>query len=151
MDILKYRDGLIGKEGAVYVGRPKKYEYKEGELLIGLGNPFSWKQSQFVKFQVKNLEECLVQYRAWLYKLVKMLVNIDEEKINTLSGWEVNYCHKFVDLAKAIEKAEVDSLVCWCTNIKGYSHELDDKGKEVCHAQILYKACIWYNQAKVCS
>ncbi|BDA75864.1 hypothetical protein CAL7716_100300 (plasmid) [Calothrix sp. PCC 7716] len=142
MNIIKYRDGILNSKSTVYCGRPKKQEYRDGELLIGLGNPFSWKKSKFVKFEVANLEECLVQYRKWLFKIIKAHLTND---ISKLATWEQDYLEKFLELSQKVKQGKVTNLVCWCVNVKNYNPESKN---EQCHAQILYKACIWYNSSK---
>lgn len=140
MDILKYKDGLIGQPGLVYCGRPKTNNWSHGQLLIGLGNPFSWKQTKLAKFKVKNLEESLSGYRRWLFKL---LLAHKEQRLKGLEPWEVDYLEKTLELARSINKGEVSGLICWCVNVKDY---VPEKDKEKCHTQILYAACLWLIQ-----
>ena len=138
MDILKYRDGLVGQPGLVYCGRPKTNTWYCGQLLIGLGNPFSWKQTQLAKFKVQNLSESLSGYHRWLFKL---LLAYKEQRQDSLEFWEIDYLDKTLELARAIKRGEVYGLVCWCVNIKNYLPVKSDN--KHCHTQILYAACLW--------
>jgi hypothetical protein len=66
IDILKFKNGYIGKPGLVYGDRQKKETLIQGQLLIGLVNPYSWKKSKYIKVEVKDLAESLSCYRNWL-------------------------------------------------------------------------------------
>ncbi len=138
MDILKYRNELVGKPGLVYCGRPKTDSWYRGQLLIGLGNPFSWKPTRLAKFKVKNLEESLSGYRHWLFKLLSAH---KEQCREDLEPWEIEYLHKTLELAQVVKRNEVYGLVCWCINIKNYVPVKSEKKQ--CHTQILYAACLW--------
>lgn len=138
MDILKYRDGLVGQPGLVYCGRLKTNTWYCGQLLIGLGNPFSWKQTKLAKFKVQNLEESLSGYHRWLFKL---LLAHKEQHLDSLYFWEIDYLEKTLELAMAMKRGEVYGLVCWCVNTKNY---VPIKGeRKHCHTQFLYAACLW--------
>jgi hypothetical protein len=145
MDILKFRNGYCGQEGLVYAGRPRREKYMKGQLLVGLGNPFSWKPSKYVKGRVNNLEESLAAYRTWLFKILKHYKNGEALR---LEMWERDYVMKVLALSKAIAEGKVKGLVCWCTEKKNYIPKkgLDDKQ---CHTQILYAACLWVIENKV--
>ncbi len=137
MDILKFQNGYVGQKGLVYCGRPKTKRYSFNQLLIGLENPFSCQSNSVAKFQVTSLEECLKEYRKWLFKLLVSYQNCD---LNKLQPWEFNYLQHTLNLAEAISKNEVSGLVCWCVNHKSY---VPTKGFEKCHTQVLYAACLW--------
>lgn len=153
MDILKYRDGLVGQPGLVYCGRPKTNTMYCGQLLIGLGNPFSWKQTKLAKFKVQNLEESLSGYRHWLFRLLderRCSLRSDatttmkahkQQHLKSIEPWERDYEEKTLELARRIARGEVSGLVCWCISINNY---VPDKSKaKQCHTQILYGACLW--------
>lgn len=139
MDILKFENGYIGKTGLVYGGRPKTEKYFQGQLLIGLGNPYSWKKSKYVKGEVRNLAESLSSYRTWLAtRIVDACKNGKSEK---LEAWERDYLTKVLALCQAIKGGRVKGLVCWCIECKNYVpvKGLSDKK---CHTQILYGCCL---------
>ncbi len=138
MNILKYRDGFVGQPGLVYCGRPKRKTWSCGQLLIGLGNPFSWKQTKLAKFKVRNLEESLSGYRHWLFKLLSAY---KEQCLDRLAPWERDYLEKILELAWAIKRGEVSGLVCWCIDVKNYVPLKTEK--KHCHTQFLYAACLW--------
>ncbi|MBD2499865.1 hypothetical protein [Anabaena azotica] len=137
MNILKFKNGYVGNNRLVYCGRPKKDEYYVGQLLIGLGNPYSWKRNKKAKFQVKNLDESLTKYRKFTWKLICCY---RDRKLDELQPWEFRYWQLMNLLAIAIMNNEIDGLVCWCTEIQDY---VPIKGQEVCHTQILYAACLY--------
>jgi hypothetical protein len=139
MDILKFNSGWCGKDGLVYAGRPSKPRYVKGQLLVGLGNPFSWKKSKYVKGQVKNLAEALATYRLWLNKLI---THLEKGTAKSLETWEKDYLKKVLALSQAIKEGRVKGIVCWCTDKKGYIPKRGLADKE-CHAEILYSACCW--------
>jgi hypothetical protein len=139
IDILKFKDGYCGQEGLVYGGRPRQERYIKGQLLIGLGNPFSWKKSKFVKGKVNNLEESLSAYRIWLFKLIEKYKKGTAKQ--ELEAWERDYLRKVLALSQAIAQGQVMGIVCWCIQKKDYMPVKGLKDKE-CHTQILYGACL---------
>ncbi len=139
MDILKFKNGYIGKPGLVYGGRPKRENYIEGQLLINLGNPYSWKKSKYVKVEVQDLAESLSSYRSWLgTRIVDACKNGTSEQ---LEAWEQDYLTKVLALCQAISSGRVRGLVCWCQDLRNYVpvKGLADKR---CHVQILYGCCL---------
>lgn len=139
MDILKFRDAYCGQEGLVYVGRPRREKYIKGQLLIGLGNPFSWKKSKYIKGKVNNLEESLSAYRLWLFKILeKYKKGTAKQELET---WERDYLRKVLALCQAIAQGKVKGIVCWCIQKEDYRPVKGLKDKK-CHAQILYGACL---------
>ncbi|MBD2629907.1 hypothetical protein [Trichormus variabilis] len=137
MNILKFKDGYIGNPRLVYCGRPRKDEYYCQQLLIGLGNPYSWRNSKKAKFKVKNLAESLSEYRKWLWKLICCY---RDRNLDKLHPWEFRYWQLMKHLAIVIAKGNIDGLVCFCREIHNY---LPVKGQEKCHTQILYSACLY--------
>ncbi|BAU67435.1 hypothetical protein STA3757_48570 (plasmid) [Stanieria sp. NIES-3757] len=83
IDILKYDRALLTRPDLVFCGR--KIGNPE---LIGLGNTFSYKPNSNAVFIVNSLEESLMSYRSWLWKLLKAY---RESKISTLELWEMVY------------------------------------------------------------
>ena len=128
----------MGQPGLAYCGRPRKNTWSNGQLLIGLGNPFSWKPTKLAKFKVQNLEESLSGYRHWLFNL---LMAHKKQQLEGLESWELDYLEKTLELARSITKGEVSGLVCWCLNFKNYVPVKTQKKQ--CHTQILYAACLW--------
>ncbi|MBD2440602.1 DUF4326 domain-containing protein [Nostoc sp. FACHB-110] len=137
MNILKYRDGYVSNPRLIYCGRPKNDEYLCQQLLIGLGNPFTWKPTKKAKFKVRNLAESLSKYRQWLWKLICCY---KDRNLEQLQPWEFRYWQFMKCLAIAISNHQVDGLVCWCIEAKDY---VPAKGLEKCHTQILYCACLY--------
>ncbi|MDJ0595211.1 MAG: hypothetical protein QNJ72_35400 [Pleurocapsa sp. MO_226.B13] len=133
IDILKYNRQLLTRPDIIFCGR------KSGNPeLIGLGNPFSHQPNSNAVFIVNSLEESLMSYRSWLWKLLKAY---REKKIATLQLWEMVYLNRVLHLARLIREKQVSGLMCFCTNINNYKYS---KKKEIkCHTQILYGACIW--------
>jgi len=139
MDILSFNNGWVGKPGLVYGGRPKKEKYLDGQLLINLGNPYSWKKSKYAKHKVKDLQQSLSSYRTWLWHRL-----VDAYKKGTtaqLEAWERDYLNKVLALCQAIADGQVKGIVCWCVTIRNYIpiRGLDDKR---CHVQILHGFCL---------
>jgi hypothetical protein len=139
MDILKFKDGYVGKPGLVYGGRPKKEALLQGQLLIGLGNPYSWKKSKYVKGKVRDLAESLFCYRSWLAtRIVDACKNGTSEK---LKAWEQDYLTKVLALCQAIKAGRVRGLVCWCIDYRNYV-PVKGLADKKCHTQILYNCCL---------
>ncbi|MBH8553403.1 hypothetical protein I8751_13665 [Nostocaceae cyanobacterium CENA357] len=114
-----------------YVGRSK--------YALGLGNPWGYQNNRQARFIVNNLAESLYRYREWL--MTRLVPNwISGLGFTGLNDWERDYLVKVINLATQIEKGEIDSLGCWCINVKKYLVVPD--GLEKCHAEILYKACL---------
>ena len=139
MDILRFKNGYCGKSGLVYGGRPKRENYLNGQLLINLGNPYSWKKSKYVKGAVKDLAESLSSYRNWLWN--RIVDACKSGKTEQLEAWEQDYLTKVLALCQAIQSGRVRGLVCWCLDLKDYVpvKGLADKR---CHVQILHGCCL---------
>lgn len=139
MDILKFKNGYCGKSGLVYGGRPKRENYLNGQLLISLGNPYSWKKSKYVKSTVKDLTSSLSSYRNWLG--LRIMNTISSGESEQLEAWEQDYLTKVLALCQAIKAGRVRGIVCWCVDVKNYVpvKGLSDKK---CHVQILYSCCL---------
>src|SRR3569832_59781 len=139
MDILKFKKGYVGKQGLVYGGRPKRESYIQGQLSIGLGNPYSWKKSKYVKVEVKDLAESLSGYRNWLGTRI-----VDACKKGTgeqLESWERDYLTKVLALCQAIKAGRVKGLVCWCEDVRNYV-PVKGLADKKCHVQILFGCCL---------
>lgn len=138
MDILKFKDGYVGKPGLVYGGRPKKEALLQGQLLIGLGNPYSWKKSKYVKGKVRDLAESLFCYMSWLAtRIVDACKNGTHEQ---LEPWEQDYLTKVLALCQAISSGRVKGLVCWCQDLRNYV-PVKGLADKKCHVQILF-SCV---------
>ena len=112
----------------------------EGQLLIGLGNPFSWKKSCFAKSQVKDLDESLASYRNWLS--TRIAGTIAGKTAEKLEAWEEDYLTKVNALSQAISANRVKGLVCWCIQCKNYV-PVKGLADKKCHTQILLGCCLW--------
>src|SRR5919199_2545256 len=145
MDILKFNNGYIGKDGLVYCGRPKNRNFFKGQLLIELGNPFSWKKSA-AKYLVKNLEESLSSYRSWMSDVIA--ATIAGKKTRQLEAWEIDYVTKVMALCQAIKANRVRGLVCWCIECKNYV-PVKGLADKKCHTQILLGCCLWLIEQKL--
>jgi hypothetical protein len=132
MNIYKFNQQLLNKGRIEYVGRGKSL------AELGLGNPFSHKETKVAKWVVGSLEESISEYRKWIYKLVKAAIAKNTEG---LEAWEKQYLKKVLALAKNIKQERIEGLMCWCINIQDY--QASSKATPKCHAQILYKAIIW--------
>lgn len=139
MQILKFRDGYIGKTEYIYCGRPKHDRYRFGQLVLGLGNPYAWKQLTKAKFKVANLQESLECYKQFTWKLIKARQN---KNLISLESWEYHYYLCMEALAIAISQNQVQGLVCFCADIKADPHQAN----LICHTQILYSACLYMIQ-----
>ncbi|MGB3204210.1 MAG: DUF4326 domain-containing protein [Crinalium sp.] len=133
IDIYKFNQQLLNNNNQIkYVGRGKSL------AELGLGNPFSHKETKVAVWLVDSLEDCISEYRKWLYKLLKAALAKDTERLEL---WEKQYLKKVVALAKEIRKGDVEGLMCWCINFPNY--QADSKVAPKCHAQILYKGIVW--------
>jgi len=125
VNIRKYKPSLLNKPGVLYCGRGKK--------SLGLGNPFSHKQTSRARYQVENLEESLVSYALWLAQLIKDF----QENPECLESWHTSYALEVLKLDRAIKLELVTDLVCFCTEHKNYQAGDGKRTGYKCHVQIL--------------
>lgn len=121
--------------GKLYCGRHKSRNANSfNPLDLGLGNPFSHKNTNNCVWKADNLAQCLAQYKIWLWKLIK-----NEHNQENLADWERMYLYRFLNLSNNLEN--YDTLVCFCVNLE---HSALDQVQERCHTQILWNAAVWY-------
>ncbi len=60
-------------------------------------------------WKVNSLDECLISYRNWLWKLIQ-----NERSIHNLTDWEAMYLCRFLNFCQNLD--QVNTLVCFCTN-----------------------------------
>lgn len=133
IDIYKFNQQILLNNNKIqYVGRGKSL------AELGLGNPFSHKQTKVAVWLVGSLEESISEYRKWLFKLLKAALVKDTKGLEI---WERQYLKKVLALAKDVKQGNIEGLMCWCINFPNY--QADSKVAPKCHAQILYKAIIW--------
>lgn len=128
----------FGNPNLIYCGRHASK--KDGNFdpeAIGLGNPFSHKPNSSCIWQVDSLSQCLLSYRAWLWKIIQYQNNTD-----ALEVWEALYLMRFIGFCQQLEK--IDTLVCFCCD---RDHNTFNK-EIVCHSQILWNAAVWFNTTK---
>ena len=134
INIHKFDNRLLTNKKIAYVGRRKSLNE------LGLGNPFSHKPGT-ARWSVSSLEETILMYRKWLYKLLKAYLN---RQTKSLPDWEKEYLKRVLKLGKQIKSGEITWLMCWCQDFPGYS---PDESKEYkCHAQVLYAAILWLQE-----
>lgn len=122
--------------GTVYCGRNSSRNSDcFNPLDLGLGNPYSHKNTNNCVWRVSSLEECLYCYKQWLWKLIQ-----NENSQDNLMDWERMYLYKFLNLCRELDK--VHTLVCFCINTY---HNALNKDNIYCHTQILWNAAVWYN------
>lgn len=118
----------------IYCGRHKSDEhYDFNPFNLGLGNPFSHKNTQNCVWRVDTLEECLGNYAEWL----KYLIRNEHSQVN-LTDWEQLYLCRFLHLCRILDS--VGSMVCFCVNT---GHNTKNTRIE-CHTQILWNTAVWY-------
>lgn len=135
MDIVKMTFDSWNKPGLVYVGRINK------NGSIGLGNPYGTKWNSLAYYYVSSEEKALNRYRDWVEMIISAL---KKDRISSLRKAQQDYYKEMAKLAEAIQEKECIALGCWCITIKNYIPVPD--GKERCHAEILYKACLKINE-----
>jgi hypothetical protein len=130
----------LNKPGVLYCGRSSsKNKGFFDPMDLGLGNPFSHKNSKNCVWLVESLEECLLCYKKWLWKLIQ-----NEKATNNLTSWEIKYLHNFLNFCENLD--QFDTLVCFCTNT---THSVLNKNHIECHTQILWNAAVWHKNTRL--
>jgi hypothetical protein len=126
--------------GVCYCGRnSSRHQNQFDPKDLGLGNPFSHKNTSNCVWQVNSLTECLASYRTWLWKLIQ-----NQHTPENLEDWEILYLYRFLNLCQNLDQTH--TLVCFCIN--GY-HNAVNKTQISCHTQILWNASVWCNCQKL--
>lgn len=130
----------LNRPGVVYCGRSSSQNKGcFNPMDLGLGNPFSHKNSKNCVWKVNSLDECLMSYRNWLWKLIQ-----NERSIHNLTDWEAMYLYRFLNFCQNLD--QVNTLVCFCTNTY---HNALNKDRIACHTQIFWNAAIWYKMQRL--
>ncbi|MEL7406768.1 MAG: hypothetical protein AAFN00_07355 [Cyanobacteria bacterium J06558_2] len=120
----------LNKADTVYCGRCRNCKSSYG---LGLGNPFSHKNTKNCVWKVKNLSESLSYYHQWL----SYLINNSHTQQN-LADWEQIYRQEFLKFCHNIE--QINTLVCFCVN----TYHNTSNTSIYCHSQILWNFAVWY-------
>ena len=126
--------------GKLYCGRHRSRSRDYfNPLDLGWGNPYAHKSTDNCLWQVATLDDCLTNYRLWLWRLIQNANNRD-----ALSDWETMYLYRFLHLCNNLETYH--TLVCFCID---RPHRASDSTEIVCHTQILWNAAVWYRLNKI--
>lgn len=89
VDSIKVHNKYKFKGDGVYIGRPSC-----------LGNPFSHLENTKADFKVKDREEAVALYEAWLKEQLRENAEVRKEMTNLYNKWR--------------EDGELN-LICWCS------------------------------------